>query len=420
MKFDLLNIKNKLLVKYPFFGTIITNVTYKIDNTLPTAATNGYDIFYNEEFMDSLTEDEQVFILAHEICHIAFNHMNRLENRDMEIWNIVTDAVINAFLHEDGLPLVKDVIDIPWASEYNSEELYEVFYENRKLFQDLLDKLKQEGKSGNNNDGSSFGHDSHARWGQGKKKEKPGSSEEDKKEQRRKKRIENEQEAFNEDGEKKSFEKNNDTKKDQLEKIQKQIRDNQISRQAGNGPSTYLRKLEEIGVSGGLIDWRRLLSNNVNFDLDWSYRNAEVEYNVVSAKLEEIPIAEVEIVLDTSGSISEDLLKTFLRECKNISLNARIKVGCFDTQFYGFNIIRNEYDINNLEYRGGGGTDFDVAVSAFTRRVPNKIIFTDGWADMPKNPPEIIWVVIGDHEIKPDKGKVIYINKDELCKRKRL
>ncbi len=153
MKFDLLNIKNKLLVKYPFFGTIITNVSYKVDNTIDTAATNGFDVFYNEEFMDKLTEDEQVFILAHEICHIAFNHMDRLENKDMDVWNFVTDAVINAFLHEDGLPLVEGVIDVPWASEYNSEELYEVFYKNKQLFQKLLDKLNKDGKE-NNNGGS--------------------------------------------------------------------------------------------------------------------------------------------------------------------------------------------------------------------------------------------------------------------------
>ncbi len=419
MKFDLLNIKNKLLVKYPFFGTIITNVSYKVDNTIDTAATNGFDVFYNEEFMDKLTEDEQVFILAHEICHIAFNHMDRLENKDMDVWNFVTDAVINAFLHEDGLPLVEGVIDVPWASEYNSEELYEVFYKNKQLFQKLLDKLNKDGKE-NNNGGSSFGHDSHARWGQGKKKEKQASSEEEKQEERRKKRIENEQEAFNEDGEKESFKKNNETKKDKLEKMKEEIRDNQMSRQAGKGPSTYLRKLGEIGISKGLIDWRYILRDCITFDLDWSYKNAQIEDGILRANLEETPMAEVEIVLDTSGSIDEELLKTFLRECKNIMLNAKVKVGCFDTKFYGFNIIRNEMDINNLNYQGGGGTDFDVAAGAFTRRVANKIIFTDGWAEMPKNPPKIIWVVIGDHTIKPDNGKVIYIDKRELDKRKRI
>ena len=56
---------------------------------------------------------------------------------------------------------------------------------------------------------------------------------------------------------------------------------------------------------------------------------------------------ETEIVLDTSGSINEILLKNFLRECKNILQHTKLKVGCFDTEFYGFHEIRTEEDIEN-------------------------------------------------------------------------
>ena len=64
-------LKRKLLVKYPFFGSIITDVEYKEASFIPTAATDGQKILYNEEFMKSKTLDEQVFILAHEVCHIV-------------------------------------------------------------------------------------------------------------------------------------------------------------------------------------------------------------------------------------------------------------------------------------------------------------------------------------------------------------
>ncbi|MBP5684481.1 MAG: hypothetical protein J6X02_04410 [Bacilli bacterium] len=423
MNFDLLKIKNKLLVKYPFFGTIITNVTYNPHNSIDTAGTDGYDIYYKEEFMNGLSEEEQVFILAHEISHIAFNHISRAEGKDMQIWNIVTDAVINAFLENDGLPIPEIAINIPWAKDYNAEELYEVFYKNRQLFQQLLDSLKsQKGKNGNesNQKQKSYGHDSHEEWGKPRKKPDDGKASESDEERRRKKRIENEQEAFNEEGEKKAFNKNSEDRKRQLEKMKEEIIDKQASHQAGNGPSTYIHKLEKIGISRGLIDWRRILRENITFDLDWSYKNAMIEDGSLRANLEEIPMSEVEIVLDTSGSIDEELLKTFLRECKNIMLNAKVKVGCFDTEFYGFHTIRNEKDINDMEYEGGGGTDFDVAVNAFTRRVANRIIFTDGYASLPKNPPKIVWVVIGDHRIEPKNGKVFYINRDDLMRRHRI
>ena len=62
----------------------------------------------------------------------------------------------------------------------------------------------------------------------------------------------------------------------------------------------------------------------------------------------------------------------------------------------------------------GGGTDFDVAVNAFSRRVENKIIFTDGEADMPEKAIDAIWVVFGNKNINLKGGKVIYINELQL------
>ena len=105
-----------------------------------------------------------------------------------------------------------------------------------------------------------------------------------------------------------------------------------------------------------------------------------------------------------------------MKECKNIIQNSKVYVGCFDTKFYGFKELRDEKDIDKMKFVGGGGTDFNVAVNAFTRRVENKIIFTDGEANMPQKKMDIIWVVFGDKKIKPKGGRVIYINNKEFRK----
>ncbi len=60
-----------------------------------------------------------------------------------------------------------------------------------------------------------------------------------------------------------------------------------------------------------------------------------------------------------------------------------------------------------------GGTDFNVAVEAFSRNATNKIIFTDGEAGMPRKSVDAIWVVFG-RKIHPKGGKVIYITKEQL------
>ena len=95
---------------------------------------------------------------------------------------------------------------------------------------------------------------------------------------------------------------------------------------------------------------------------------------------------------------------------------SKVKVGCFDTKFYGFQEIRKLSDIDNMKFVGGGGTDFNAAVNAFSRRVENKIIFTDGEADMPYKSLNAVWIVFGDRVINPKGGKVINITREQLKK----
>ena len=112
--------------------------------------------------------------------------------------------------------------------------------------------------------------------------------------------------------------------------------------------------------------------------------------------------------------MDDDLLRNFLRECKNILQRSRVWAGCFDTVFYGFHEIRTEEDIEQMPFEGGGGTDFDTAVDAFSLRVDNRIIFTDGEADMPSKPMDAVWMVYGEKTIDPAGGRVIHITPEQL------
>ena len=224
--------------------------------------------------------------------------------------------------------------------------------------------------------------------------------------------VEKKQEECEGLGEKDAFKKNLEEKKRELEELKEAIA--KQATQAGTTTNRDIRTVTDIGRAKPLIDWRYVLREAIKYDVDWSYRNAYIEDGVVSANLEEQPMPETEIVLDTSGSINEVLLKNFLRECKNILQHSRVKVGCFDTEFYGFHEIRTEEDIENMRFQGGGGTDFDVAVGAFSRRVENKIIFTDGEASMPEKPMDAIWIVFGGTRINPRGGRVIDITEEQL------
>ena len=425
------SIKRRLLVKYPFFGSVVANSNFIAEPAVGTAGTDGKNIYYNPNFIESITDDQQTFIFAHEICHIAFEHIFRSEGKDKYLWNIATDSVVNAFLKQDGLPIVEDGVDIPEAINYDAEEMYKKLLEKKKQQQQQSsssgensqeqDKQSQE-QSGNRSGEDSqeeekqqdVGYDTHSMWDKAiEKRHQEEQQQPDEKQNKEQEKKKNEEiKKLTELGEKEAFKQNKIERKKQLEELRKALASQ--SHGHGNTTNSERRNITDIGTSEPLIDWRRLLKEAVKYDIDWSYQNAGIEDGVVTAYLEEMPRPETEIVLDTSGSIDETLLRNFLRECKNILQTSKVKVGCFDTQFYGFTEIKDVSDIDNLPFYGGGGTNFEVAVNAFTRRVENKIIFTDGDANMPNTPIDAIWIVFGGIKINPAGGKVIHIDDEQL------
>lgn len=398
MKYDIAALKRKMLVKYPFFGSVVASVGYKENKDIPTAGTDGETIYYNPEYLEGLSVEEQTFIFAHEVCHIAFNHILRSEGKNPELWNIATDGVINQFLKQDGLKMAPGVVDMAEAINYDAEQLYEKQSQEQSGGESGEDSQKEDKSK------QDVGHDTHSMWEQAVKKHKEQQEKTDKKDKEK-----TELESM---GEKDAFKKNLEDKKKQLEELKEAI--SKQASQAGTSTNRDIRTVNDIGTAKPLIDWRYVLREAIKYDVDWSYKNATLEDGVVSANLEEQPMPETEIVIDTSGSINEVLLKNFLRECKNILQHTKLKVGCFDTEFYGFHEIRTEEDIEKMRFEGGGGTDFDVAVGAFSRRVENKIIFTDGEASMPDMPLDAIWIVFGNRKIYPNGGKVIYIDEKQF------
>lgn len=414
-------IRRRLLIKYPTFGSVIANLEFHENNDIPTSATNGKEILYNSNFLDVLSDKEQIFLFAHEVCHVAFDHILRSEGKDPMLWNIATDSVINALLQQDGLPLIKDGVDIPEAVNYDAEEMYNKLLEERKKNQEK--KKSQDDK----NKPKDVGHDTHSLWDKAieeiKKEQRAqagkssqGHYQTDNKDNNGKKQYKNEKSEFSKQGEKKTFKQNKIERKKRLEDLSKELA-NESSHGPGKEIQREKKKLSDIGISAQLIDWRKLLRQATKYDEEWTRKNNRMKNGYFKHKVEQIPMSEVEILLDTSGSVSEKLLKNFLIECKNILYNSKVKVGCFNTEFHGFTEVKKQEDIDNMSFPIGGGTDFNVAVEAFSRRVANKIIFTDGQAPMPeKNVKRVIWVVFGNKQINPKAGKVINITGEQLRK----
>ena len=91
----------------------------------------------NPNYFESLSENERIFIIAHEIMHIKFMHMFRLKDkdgkkRDPDLWNIATDAIINANLERDGFTIKEGYVNMPEALNYSAEEFYQKLLEEKE------------------------------------------------------------------------------------------------------------------------------------------------------------------------------------------------------------------------------------------------------------------------------------------------
>lgn len=473
--------KRKMLVKYPRFGSeiAVANIEFKDNLPFHTAATDGKNIYVDPNYFSSLSENDRLFTIAHEIMHIKFMHMFRLKDksgvkRDPELWNIATDAIINANLERDGFTIKEGYVNMPEALNYSAEEFYQKLLQEKekkeqeqKNNQNQGDGQKQEqdnqqgngqsqqqdNKQGNEqnqeqgkeqdnenskqtenqnlDEGKSQGDD-HSLWEEAFKQQQD-SKEKGQKQSNTQKRQEQQQEQseqnreeqvdmeFDERGE---FEDNRKEKREKFksrrEKTEKDIR--------STDKGTI--ELGNIGKSKEEIDWKVLLRREVEkTETIWSQRRSIAENNY-AYRLEENDIedeAETEVMIDVSGSVDLELVKSFLRQIKPMLKQSKLKVGCFNEKFWGLVDIKNVRDIDNFTIpRGARGEsawteDWDLAVRSFTKkREINKIVFTDGYpcpGTMPKEDlkrENIIWLVYGNKAFNPCCGKVINITERQL------
>lgn len=109
---------------HPFFYTLLLMMQKeeRESTDIPTMATDGKTLFYNPEFVESLTDAECTGVLAHEALHVALLHIDRMLYRNLEAWNYACDQVVNSHVLKSGLRLPAGCVT-PLEGK-TAEELY--------------------------------------------------------------------------------------------------------------------------------------------------------------------------------------------------------------------------------------------------------------------------------------------------------
>lgn len=95
-----------LLVRLPFYGALALRLEHRLLSAteadareVPTAATDGRRVFYRAGFVQRLSDEALIFLVAHETLHAALSHPLRgADKDDANAWNIAADDTVNRLL----------------------------------------------------------------------------------------------------------------------------------------------------------------------------------------------------------------------------------------------------------------------------------------------------------------------------------
>lgn len=145
-----------------FFSTLLGQTEFVENSSYESMATDGEHIYYNPTFTLSLTRDELIYVLCHEIGHDFREHGLRRNGRDPDMWNKACDHEIN--LEQNRLKvgkMPKKGLADPRFTGHAAEEIYHILMAEKQAEQG------NGGKQGNKPDDAGQG-------GQPKPGDKPG------------------------------------------------------------------------------------------------------------------------------------------------------------------------------------------------------------------------------------------------------
>ena len=117
----------QLLLRHPFFGSLVYQHDYLVSQEVPTAGVTPDGLMlFNPDFVETCSREELMFLVAHEVMHVVFAHALRRGHRDHELYNIACDAVINEILIAEGVgKFIDGGIRMKGAEARTSESIYE-------------------------------------------------------------------------------------------------------------------------------------------------------------------------------------------------------------------------------------------------------------------------------------------------------
>lgn len=362
----------RLRIKSPFFATLALFADFKPTYNLQTAATDGQNIYFNPDFLSSLSPSQQDGLILHEVLHAALLHIFRRGSRIPKLWNIAADIVVNGLIMEQGqFELPPNGIREPKWEKFSVEEIYELLLKksqeathDNKVFPFILGEIDLLA-SPLDEDGADIeaGGTQPASFGS----------------------IAQASEAKMRAHWNKAFQ--------QAALVARSINH-------GNLPAGIERQLEKL--SQAQIDWRTYLWRYL-VQTPTDFQGLERRFVSRGLYLETLAGESIQVfvAIDTSGSVDDRQMRLFLSEVQGI-LSAYPHIQCelyyADADIYGPYSLTLEDQLPKPV--GGGGTSFipffEKVEATRNRYLEGVCVYlTDGYGNFPQRSPQfpVLWVV---------------------------
>ncbi len=382
--------KAKLLVDYPYFGTLASKLELTSNDNIQAYLSDGVRFEYNDDYLLDLTQDELAFALSNGAMHAALAYENRQKGRMSWLWQLATDYAINTMLAANGLePPMEIVLDPRFEGMY-AEEIYAI----------LKDEIQNEEFDDNETNETGFNEENKRRQEQMRNAE--GDHDPDKK--REQLQVEN-QEQKQLIAQEEMFDQ---FANEALEKMELH----------GNLP-LEIERFFNISDSSK-TDWRQELYRAIDRHYYDNYRmmppSKKLLYSGVYLPSLYSDTLRLSIAIDSSGSVDESLLSTFMSEIEAILVhfpNYIIDLIVCDAKIQSHRQIISG-DPLDVDIKGGGGTDFRPVFSLIEENLdaPSLLLyFTDTKGSFPEAEPfyEVIWISDAENEVPF--GEVLVIEK---------
>ncbi len=405
--------RTKLILDKPFLGALVLRLPMvrAKDDWCETTFSNGKKLYYNEDYIDALSDDQTQFALAHEALHCALSHFARRQNRVKHRWDMACDFAINPMLIKDGLKPPVDALYLREYDDMTAEEIYPCLEDNdndqeRELEQQLnedSDNDEGEGGSGDQRD-QNEGKNQKQKGDKGQGEEDGGA------------RQDNSESSDGEGKGQKPPQEEGEGEPDPLTPQEIESLNLQWQQRLASAAQQAIQAGKLGGSMARMVDhllqpklpWRMLLARYMTMiardDYSYSRPSSRRGDPMIYPSLRSAQL-DILIALDISGSISDKEINEFISEVDAIKsqLRARVTLHACDSKLAeGGPWLFEPWEEFTMprKFKGGGGTSFKPVIEWVEDqdKAPDLVVyFTDAQGEFSKQEPNfpVVWLVKG-------------------------